>query len=278
MNRYYTLEESEQFTFYRVPKTLIMSVRYKNVSAEAKLLYGLMLDRMGLSQKNGWADDNGRTYIYFTVEEACESLGCGKDKILRLFFELESADLIERRRQGQGRPSVVYVRKVITDVEKTEVCNSGKPTSREPEIGIQEVAKSDTNDNKNIKTEFNEIYPSVSQVTEDVIRAQIEYDIFIEREPTKKAQLDEVVSLITDTLLSRAKTVRIGGADIDKHRVDERLLQLEFEHIEFVFDRMAETPTKIKNIRAYLLTALYNAPVTTDSYYTALVNHDMYGR
>ena len=90
MNRYYTLEESEQFTFYRVPKTLILSVRYKNVSAAAKLLYGLMLDRMGLSQKNGWADDNGRTYIYFTVEDACESLGCGKDKILRLFNRIRN--------------------------------------------------------------------------------------------------------------------------------------------------------------------------------------------
>lgn len=278
MNRYYTLEESEQFTFYRVPKTLIMSVRYKNVSAEAKLLYGLMLDRMGLSQKNGWADDNGRTYIYFTVEDACESLGCGKDKILRLFNELENADLIERRRQGQGKPAVVYMKKVISDGGKTEISNSEKPTSRDPKTGIQEVAESDTNDNKNIKTEFNEIYPSVPQLTEDEIREQIEYDIFVEREPARKAQLDEVVSLITDTLLSRAKTVRIGGADVDKYRVNERLRQLEFEHIEFVFDRMAETPTEIKNIRAYLLTAIYNAPVTMDSYYTALVNHDMFGR
>lgn len=115
-------------------------------------------------------------------------------------------------------------------------------------------------------------------MTEDEIREQIEYDIFIYNEPTKKAQLDEVVSLITDTLLSCAKTVRIGGADIDKCRVNERLRHLEYEHIQYVFDRMAETPSEIKNIRAYLLTALYNAPITMDSYYTALVNHDMYGR
>jgi hypothetical protein len=84
-----------------------------------------------------------------------------------------------------------------------------------------------------------------------------------------------VVSLIADTLLSRAASVRINGTDIPKARVDERFRQLTFEHVEYVFDRMDETAADVRNIRAYLLTSLYNALVTMDSYYTALVNRDM---
>lgn len=111
---YFYGNEAEQFSFYRIPKALFTDKRYKSVSMEAKVLYGLMLDRMGLSIRSGWVSEDGRVYIYFTLEDAIAMLGCGKDKAVRLFKELDTPNgigLIERRKQGQGKPARVYVKK-----------------------------------------------------------------------------------------------------------------------------------------------------------------------
>ena len=109
---YYGLE-AEQFSFYRIPKKLIADNRFRSISTDAKLLYGLMLDRMGLSIKNGWTDDLGRVYIYFPIEEVMDLLHCKSEKAIRLMAELDSKrgiGLIERVRQGQGKPSIIYVK------------------------------------------------------------------------------------------------------------------------------------------------------------------------
>lgn len=104
---YFYGNDAEQFTFYRIPKVLFTDQRYKSVSVEAKVLYGLLLDRMSLSIRSGWLDADGRVYIYFTLEEAIEFLGFGKDKLVKLFQELDrdrGIGLIERKKQGQGKP------------------------------------------------------------------------------------------------------------------------------------------------------------------------------
>ena len=111
MNRFYTANEAESYVFYKVPKALFTEEKYKPVSTEAKMLYGLLLDRMHLSAKNGWTDKRGRIYQFFTVKEAQEKLCFGHEKICRMFSELEQADLIVRKRQGQGKPSVIYLKK-----------------------------------------------------------------------------------------------------------------------------------------------------------------------
>ena len=105
--------EAEQFSFYRIPKILFTDARYKPVSVEAKVLYGLMLDRMSLSLRSGWLDDHRRVYIYFTMEDAIEQLNIGKDKAVKLFKELSSIGLIERKKQGQGKPTKIYVKNFI---------------------------------------------------------------------------------------------------------------------------------------------------------------------
>ena len=104
---YYYGTEAEQYSFYRIPKTLLTDPRYRGVSIEAKVLYGLLLDRMGLSVKNGWMDSEKRVYIYFTQEDAMNLMSCGKDKATKLFRELDKdgIGLIERKKQGQGRPT-----------------------------------------------------------------------------------------------------------------------------------------------------------------------------
>ena len=109
---YYYGTEAEQYSFYRVPKTLLTDSRYKGVSIEAKVLYGLLLDRMSLSVRNGWMDKDRRVYIYFTQEDAMALMNCGKDKATKLFRELDQGGigLIERKKQGQGRPTRIYVK------------------------------------------------------------------------------------------------------------------------------------------------------------------------
>ena len=107
---YYYGDESNQFAFYRIPRQLITGEAFKKLSTDAKLLYGLLLDRMGLSAKNGWYDDMGRVFIYYTLDEIQEDLNCGHEKAVRLLAELDTGKkgfgLIERVKQGQGRPTM----------------------------------------------------------------------------------------------------------------------------------------------------------------------------
>ena len=109
---YYYGREAEQFNFYRIPKVLFTDKRFLGVSVEAKVLYGLMLDRMSLSIKNQWIDDENRVYIYFKLEDVMEYMGIGKDKGVKLFAELDTekgCGLIRRKRQGLGKPAIIYV-------------------------------------------------------------------------------------------------------------------------------------------------------------------------
>nr|WP_326186334.1 replication initiator protein A [uncultured Oscillibacter sp.] len=125
---YYYGDESNQFSFFRIPRQLITDTKYKGLSTDAKLLYGLMLNRMGLSQRNGWYDEQGRVFIYYPVAKIQEVLGCGHDKAGRLAAELERGyGLIERVRQGQGRPARIYVKRFTT--------GNAAPSAREPEDG-----------------------------------------------------------------------------------------------------------------------------------------------
>ena len=87
---YYYGDESNQFSFYRIPRQLVTGDRFKRLSTDAKLLYGLLLDRMSLSAKNGWYDEQGRVYIYYTLDEIQEDLNCGHDKATRMLVELDN--------------------------------------------------------------------------------------------------------------------------------------------------------------------------------------------
>lgn len=119
---YYYGNEAEQFAFYRIPKLLITSPVFKRVSDSAKLLYGLMLDRMSLSIKNGWLDEQQRAYIFFTTNDVMELMCCGTEKATKIFAELDSEKgigLIERKKQGQGKPAIVYLKKFYVSSDDT---------------------------------------------------------------------------------------------------------------------------------------------------------------
>ena len=126
---YYHGEEANQYNFYRIPKALFTDEHFKSMSAEAKILYGLMLDRMGLSTRNGWLDADGRVYIYFTLADAIDMMGFGHNKIVRLFRELDEIGLIERKKQGQGKPTRVYVKNFVLPQELAPAPDDDSETS-----------------------------------------------------------------------------------------------------------------------------------------------------
>ena len=155
---YYGID-AEQFSFYRVPRLLIKDERFKKLSSDAKLLYGLMLDGMSLSMKNEWFDDENRAYIIYTIDSIMEDLGCAKEKAVKVLAELDSVKgigLVEKVRRGLGKPDIIYVKnfaaisedqaeKMPQNIDKsTEVQNlnfkkSNIDTPRSSEIELQEV-------------------------------------------------------------------------------------------------------------------------------------------
>ncbi|MDE7198008.1 MAG: replication initiator protein A [Lachnospiraceae bacterium] len=113
---YYYGNEAKQYSFYRIPKMLFADRRFAGVSVEAKVLYGFLLDRVGLSVKNNWLDSKGRVYIIFTIADIMETLGCAEQKANKLLGELDCAKgigLIERKRRGLGKPNVIYVKNFV---------------------------------------------------------------------------------------------------------------------------------------------------------------------
>lgn len=393
---YFRGMEAEQYSFYRVPKVLFTAECFKSLSCEAKVLYGLMLDRMSLSIKNRWFDDEDRVYIIFTVDEIAELMNCGTQKAVKLIKELDTSNgigLIEKKRLGLGKPNVIYVKNFmikeipnqlmktdnvqkqeeyfteetvmgenagkiadmqsecnfqeeIANLQKQEEqrgksaisqnCenhhskivkitnqelsesqfknsenhNSGmmKTTNQEfPEsqfnnyenqnsgmmkMEIQEFPKSQSNKTDINKTDFSEtdIIQSyqiqsgslVSHDKRDVIEEMKIYRELIQERIEYKyhdqEDVDELVELMVEVMMMPDdSTIRISGVDKPVALVKNRFMKLNYSHIEYVLFCLHRNTTKVGNIKAYLLTTLYNAPLTISNYYQAEVNHDMYG-
>ena len=393
---YYRGMEAEQYSFYRVPKVLFTAECFKSLSCEAKVLYGLMLDRMSLSIKNRWFDDEDRVYIIFTVDEIAELMNCGTQKAVKLIKELDTSNgigLIEKKRLGLGKPNVIYVKnfmikeipnqlmktdnvqkqeeyftettvigkktgeiadmhsecnfqeeianlqkqeeqrgksaisqncenhhsKVVkitnqelseSQFKNSENHNSGmmKTTNQEfPEsqfnnyenqnsgmmkMEIQEFPKSQSNKTDINKTDFSETdnIPSyqiqsrspVSHDKRDVIEEMKIYRELIQERIEYKyheqEDVDELVELMVEVMMMPDdSTIRIAGVDKPVALVKNRFMKLNYSHIEYVLFCLHRNTTKVGNIKAYLLTTLYNAPLTISNYYQAEVNHDMYG-
>lgn len=260
---YFYLDEAEQYSFYRIPKLLFTNPIFSEISTDAKVLYGLMLDRMDLSYKNNWVDDKNRVFIYFTLEDAMRQLNCKKDKGVKLFAELDvngGIGLIERRKQGQGKPVRIYV--------KSFMQTSEKPKSRVRENRSQDFGKTEPNYTNINNTDRKSIYLQE-------VHKNIAYECLIDR--FHKETIDEIVELMLDVLLTSREKIKIGKEELDSEQVKERFLKLNQFHIEYVLKCFTENTTKIYNIRQYLLTVLYNSYTTISCYYRAEVNHDLYG-
>ena len=306
-NYYYGIQ-AEQFAFYRVPRLLIKDKRFKGLSSDAKLLYGLMLDRMSLSMKNGWLDDENRVYIVYTLDNVMEDLGCARATCVKIMKELIEIGLIEKKRQGCGRPDIIYVKNFadleidekdfekkiddnahFTEVQKPNFKKSNICTSRSSKTEFQEVQNLNpnyTNINYTDISYNNPINQSEDKIDEidnanaymEIIRENIEYEHHMKYAQYSERDLyQELYEIICDVVCVKRKTIRISGDEYPYQLVKSKFLKLNSSHLDYVISCMQNTTTKINNIKAYMVTALYNAPSTIDHYYQQEVRHDMYG-
>ncbi|RKJ77780.1 replication initiator A domain-containing protein [Butyricicoccus sp. 1XD8-22] len=358
---YFYGNEAEQYSFYRIPKALFMDKRYKGICVEAKVLYGLMLDRMSLSLRNGWLSSEGRVYIYFTMEDAMAQISCGHNKAVKLFADLSAIGLIERVKQGQGRPARIFVKNFVLplepepapepeppqvpespknpelpsepsppingqtsekrkpeppDMEKPLTSDNRKPAfpdipeglisdkgkSAPPIAGSLDCTKAEANKtNKNhtegSETDLSTLPPApVPRGKSDsacqreqrrrmrmderdayrtLIELNIDYPDLLRMYPYDAEILDGYVELMVDACCTRREFIRVDQEDKPAEVVKSHFLKLTGEHISYVLDCMRDNPTKIGNIKAYTLTALYNAPMLMSQYYTSRASHDM---
>lgn len=235
---YYYGLEAEQFSFYRIPRLLIKDERFKGLSNDAKLLYGLMLDRMSLSMKNEWLDEENRAYIIYTIDNIMEDLSCGKNKAVNVLAELDSIKgigLVEKKRRGFGQPDIIYVknfiavtRKVIeeepvkadtyTEVGKSNFKKFENQTTRSTEIKLQEVGKANPNytyhnQTNQSYTDRNYIVPQSTEESDDdddiKLKEQLGYDAVLKKYPAEIAEAvyAEIKNRDNDLLLSLPASV-----------------------------------------------------------------------
>jgi hypothetical protein len=280
---YFYTEQSENYTFYRIPKVLFTDDIFKDLTTDAKVLYGLLLDRISLSRENGWIDDAGRVYIYYTIKGVKKSMRCANTKACGLLKELNEFGLIERKKQGQGKPSIIYV-KDFTRFRKAELWGSDKENTKDTRFRILDDRKMESINTERNNTELSNTNPILSgldvdkderTIYRDILFEQLDMAILYDRYPLEKETLDAIMDLMLDVICSKRKTIRIAGDDKPVNVVKSQFLKLNSSHIEYVMDCMQSNATKVRNIKQYLLATIYNAPLTIQSYYQALVNNDM---
>ena len=289
---YFYGPEGEQFSFIRVPKIFFENEAYRSMSAEAKILYGFLLDRVSVSLKNGWKDDQNRIFIICTIEEIMGKLGCGNKKAVQILTELENKiGLIERKRQGLGKPNLIYVKNFIRTVDNSgqrhflKCQNDTSGSVRTTSLEMSESHGSNTNlSNTDMSNTKNPIYPerdadgmAERRSCEDYFRRSLEYDILLQNNPYEKETLEGILDLLVDTCCSHKAYIRIAGDNKSGEVVRSRFMKLDSSHIQYVLSCLKENTTDVRNIRQYLLAALYNAPTTISAYYQAKVNYDFYG-
>ena len=419
---YYYGSQADQFSFIRIPKIMLTDNTFSDLSLQAKVLYGVLLDRMSLSRKNGWLDAENRVFIIYQIGEIQKDLGFSKKKSIDLLAELEKFGLLEKKRRGHGLPNILYVKSFMSDadteaekmstpeenrsvsrgcqtdtsgisvtgsmgdgadtpgssvtvdrssendtsalkaasmdsekradrtirlyseedheevsgkaeplhksleVSKTTLQEVSKPALQEvpkltpqevPKSALQEVPKStpqevskstplknktEINNTELSNIESNHISSSSVEVKSreercDAMRCDtmgssssvianaadyrslicrnIEFDNLLLTFPLRHELLNGIVDLILETLLCRSEEILIASSCFPAEIVKSRLLKLNYGHIRYVVGCLETNTTKVKNIRKYLLAALFNAPTTIDGYYQAEVNHNM---
>lgn len=250
-------------TFYRLPKELFSDEKYKKMSSDAKLLYAFLSDRLSLSEKNGWVDKDGKTYLYFTHSEAMEVLSIGKDKCVRVFAELADAGLIERKKQGLGKPALVYIKDVLTPSFKNtctpETRRHDGAKSRSHDCFIKE-----SNNNYNNKNNINNTYITNPYSVEEekgemerMFREHINYNALIAH--NDRETVDRLVEIMTEVIMAnKSADFKINSSKIKRNTVLSRMLKLEYDHICYVL-KCLKNVSDVKNIHGYMLSMLYNS-------------------
>jgi len=283
----FTDRPENSFSFFRIPKALFQEKRFQNLSTDAKTLYGILLDRMSLSVKNEWFDKKGRVFIIFTIEDVKRTLRCADNKATRLLRELEGFGLIERKRRGQGKPCLVYVKNFSAESSKENVKNRDNDDSCGSKIACQDPVKARGIKKKENKTEMNNTNPILSdesekmknrELLEEYFSHSLEIDLLLRLYPDDEDTLYQIVNLLVDTCATNRKLLRIAGDDKPAEVVCSRFMKLNADHIRFVLKCLAENISPIRNMKQYLLASLYNAPTTMQLSYQNQTNHDLANR
>ena len=301
---YYYGKEADQYSFFKIPKILYTDSIFKTLSSDAKVLYAILLDRMSLSMKNGWLDEENKVFIIFTIDEIEETMNIGRNKAINIMKEIQDFGLIEKKRRGLGKPNIIYVKSFLVEtkeenrtaeeetsedrslnvkfqeVSKVNLQKFEKQTSRNLENKPQEVSKTNCNKTNTNKTEysntdFNHTSPRSPSKTSGInhqeqdpeveetiqtLKQNIEYLSLIEERAEEKETIDLMLNLMTEVIKNKTDR-RINQSRIPFERLKEQLLTLKKEHIDYVLLVLSENKNKISNLRAYLLSLLYNASV-----------------
>ena len=281
---YFYGQAGELFSFFRIPKALFQEQRFQDLSTDAKTLYGILLDRMSLSVKNEWFDKKGRVFIIFTIEDVKRTLRCADNKATRLLRELEKFGLIERKRRGQGKPCLVYVKNFSSESSKESVKNRDNDDSCGSKIACQDPVKSRGIKKKENKTEMNNTNLILSdesekmknlELLEEYFSCSLEMDLLLRLYPDDEDTIYQIVDLMVDTYATNRKLLHIAGDDKPAEVVRSRFMKLNADHIRFVLKCLAENSSPIRNMKQYLLASLYNAPTTMQLFYQNQTNHDL---
>ena len=326
-NTYFSRSDAETLSFFKLPKALFTEEKYIPMSAEAKVLYAFLLDRLSLSLANEWFDKNGNAFIIYTLKEIQEAFHTSRPSAIKRLDELEAADLLRRSQSGIGRASKIYLKKLVIEPKEEDTDPSDDTEESGPEDEkTARVKNFDTDENdapeaeiavsnnftrrvKNfdtIKTDISKtdyskesIYLSEdaepmdgailqeSESSEDTPSAfatvqeqPADYNTYYTRQfnidklmnkpehASDKPLLQEIVRLCADmtSACDRSESVTIGKHSYSSQEARERFMRLSAEDIEYFLDCFGNTCSQIHNPKAYILTSLFNAPLTINSY------------
>lgn len=339
---YYYGNQADLFNFIRIPKVMLTDAVFSDLSLQAKVLYSVLLDRMALSRKNGWFDEENRVFIIYQIGEIQEDLGFTKRKAMDLLTELEKFGLLEKKRRGHGLPNILYVKSFMSGLSpgndlagtsgqsemisrSTQIRTSGlkstdsrsadsaplrsvgfrtlevqDPVPLEVQKSAPLKSKTDNSQTEKNHIESNHIWLPAQESPSDntaggdamrydvnfsstiglaeeyrqLIHDNIEYDALLRAHPLDQDLIDGIEDLILETVLCRTDHILIASNSYPSEVVKGKFLKLGYWHIEYVISCLRENTTKIRNIKKYLLAALFNAPATINSYYTAEANYD----
>ena len=276
---YLTPNSAKGYAFYLIPKELIDNPVFDVLDYGSKLLYGLMLNRASLSAVNAadFTDENGNLYIIYTIEQVMADMRCARQTAVKMIKLLDEIGLIEKKRRGQGKPSIIYVKdfstEFSTEFSTGQSLNSKKSNLRSVKNTSQEVEKvqcSNLNQKNQNHSYNNPIISAKTQIGNSDSIDSIDIDTLTdelkEEYPAQAEEIDELCDLIKEVLTSRKKSFRIAKEDMPADKVKTAFRRLNSAHIIYILGNLKKNTSKVKNIKSYLLTALFNAARTYNSH------------
>lgn len=275
---------SRSFTFFKFPRVLL-DAPFNKLSSDAKLLYALLLNRLSYSEKMGLTDEVGQEYVIYTIAQICESIGCKRDKAMRILKSLEVIGLISRQKLGRNRPDRIYVHTDILDCvpakapkkQRQEHTTSHSRKSQNATSGSRKIATSEVAEYDPIKTRRNKtIYTQTQSIalTQDEIdrcreriKEQINYDLL--RLDYSASELDGVVEAITEANLSNVPSMTVGQTIYATAYINDRYAKLTGDQVAYAIQSIKQQQkqgTYIRNRKAYLQATLFNAPLSFATY------------